>query len=252
MTEIKLYGESIPSPLHEQLIELLHHNFADELSLVARLTEDEREAIGTASHWSAKDIIAHVMGWKQRTTHMLALAARGQTPPAYDNEAELNTETFEHFRLMPWNALLEDAESAVDDLVTQVERFADEDLLQPDRFGWRNGRPLWQSIAGNGYEHPQEHLAHFYVARGDRLRADQMQERLASVRRALDETPHGRGASYYNLACYYALSERPQRALDLLRQAFALRPDLIAFSRSDTDLASLQVLPEYEALVKGS
>src|SRR5690242_4984261 len=110
MTEIKLYGESVPSPLREQLIELLHHNFADELALVARLSEAEREATGTASHWSAKDMLAHVSAWKQRVANMLSLAARGEQPPAYDKEEALNAETFECFRLMLWAEVLADAE----------------------------------------------------------------------------------------------------------------------------------------------
>ena len=68
------------------------------------------------------------------------------------------------------------------------------------------------------------------------------------MRRALDESPRGRGTALYNLACHYALTGRPERALDLLRQSFGLRSDLAAYSRTDGDLASLRSHPVYAAL----
>jgi hypothetical protein len=57
-----------------------------------------------------------------------------------------------------------------------------------------------------------------------------------------------RGEALYNLACFYAVSGQADRALALLPEALRLRPDLIEWSKEDTDLVSLHSLPGYQAL----
>jgi hypothetical protein len=34
----------------------------------------------------------------------------------------------------------------------------DEDLFDPNRFAWRRGSPLWDLVAGDTYEHYNEHM----------------------------------------------------------------------------------------------
>jgi hypothetical protein len=38
-----------------------------------------------------------------------------------------------------------------------IEGAAEEDLFDPKRFGWTNGQPFADWIAGDTYEHYQEH-----------------------------------------------------------------------------------------------
>jgi hypothetical protein len=38
-----------------------------------------------------------------------------------------------------------------------VEALTEEDLIDPQRFAWRKGDPLWHMVAGNTWEHYQEH-----------------------------------------------------------------------------------------------
>jgi hypothetical protein len=35
----------------------------------------------------------------------------------------------------------------------------EEELISPQRFAWTQGSPLWQLVAGDTYEHYQEHRA---------------------------------------------------------------------------------------------
>jgi hypothetical protein len=35
----------------------------------------------------------------------------------------------------------------------------EDDLMNPDRFAWSQGEPLWEAIAGDTYEHYHEHIA---------------------------------------------------------------------------------------------
>jgi hypothetical protein len=56
---------------------------------------------------------------------------------------------------------------------------------------------------------------------------------------------------HYNLACYYALAGAAGQAIEALRDALKLHPDLSGWSREDTDLNSLHGNPDYEQLYAG-
>jgi len=68
---------------------------------------------------------------------------------------------------------------------------------------------------------------------------------------ALDPASSWQGTVEYNLACFYALHNLPQAALDCLASAFAQNPDLIDWSKQDPDLDSLRSHPTFQALIEG-
>ena len=71
---------STKSQLH-QLVEESHQR---QLAQVDALTPAEREATGTPQHWSAKDILAHVLYWKERLAERLEAAKSSETMAAGD------------------------------------------------------------------------------------------------------------------------------------------------------------------------
>lgn len=58
------------------------------------------------------------------------------------------------------------------------------------------------------------------------------------------------GDTYLNLACAYVPMGKPRQALEALRKAFALAPDLVERSRAERKLAPLRNDPDYERLVQ--
>ena len=52
----------------------------------------------------------------------------------------------------------------------------------------------------------------------------------------------------YNLACFYATTGQPDKALPLLPEALRLRPDLVEWSKEDSDLDTLRDMPAFQAL----
>ena len=68
----------------------------------------------------------------------------------------------------------------------------------------------------------------------------------------LDESTSWQGQALYNLACFYALSGEKDKSLENLSKAFSLRPDMIEWSKEDTDLASLWDEPAFLALADQS
>jgi len=55
----------------------------------------------------------------------------------------------------------------------------------------------------------------------------------------------------YNLACCYALAGQAEKAMDALREALRLAPDLTEWSKQDPDLVSLRERPDYQSLYGG-
>jgi hypothetical protein len=51
-----------------------------------------------------------------------------------------------------------------------------------------------------------------------------------------------------DLACFYATTGQSDQALALLPKALRLQPDLVEWSREDSDLTSLHNLLAYQAL----
>jgi hypothetical protein len=59
-------------------IELLERTQAEEGALVAQVTPQESEQVGKVNDGSAKDMIAHLAGWKHRMADLLAALGRGE------------------------------------------------------------------------------------------------------------------------------------------------------------------------------
>ena len=87
-----------PNQLKEGLIDLLGRAQFDQRELLAALSDHERAAIGTADHWSVKDVVLHIAFWKNREVERLAAAARGETPLVLEHYEQVNARVFEEWR----------------------------------------------------------------------------------------------------------------------------------------------------------
>ena len=234
--------------MQAKLLNIIQRGYDDELVFVAALSDEERSAAGSLEQQTAKDLIAQIASWKQRIAIILNAARRDETLPTFDDEDVLNAQTFEANRDRNWLQVLADAERSETELMTRARESDEDKLTNPDYFVWRKGRPLWQPIAANAFAHPQTDLAEWYLKHGDLARATQIQEHLAEVRCHLDESPRSHGIAIYNLACFYASSGQQEKALALLPDALRLNPELVEWSKQDTDLDSLRGDPNFQAL----
>ena len=237
-----------PNQLKAAVIDLFGRAQADQRELLAALSDHERAAIGTADRWSVKDVVLHIAFWKNRQAERLAAAARGEAPVEPEHYEQVNARVFEEWRERPWQTVIDESERVFDALVAQVRAFDPDALADPPRYEWQNGRSLLSSLVGNGFWHPESHIAQCYIDRGDLPRATRMQEDLTEQLVQYGDQLAPRAEALYNLACFYALSGQADRALALLPEALRLQPDLVAWSKEDTDLISLHDLPAYHAL----
>ncbi len=235
-----------------KLVDLLQRAQEEERVFVAGLSDDERSATGAPERWSAKDVVAHLAEWRARTVASLAAARRGVPAPTYDDIDEANAEILQRYRDEPWEDVLRKSESAYSQLIEHVQAMTEDELADTQRLAQQNGRPLWRIIVGNDYSHPIAHLAQFYAERGDRGYATLLQETAAQLLASLGDSPRWQGTVIYNLACHYALIGEKEKAITKLSEAFQLYPDLVEWSKQDSDLVSIREEPAYRSLETGN
>ena len=234
--------------LQPKLLDVLKRAYDDEQAFVAELSAEERAAMGTLERWSAKDALAHIVTWKERLAQNIAAALRGETPTTVDDIDQANTEIFEANRGRSWADVLGDVEHAYHSLVEIVHTLGDDGLMDTQLLPSQNDRPLWRQIAGTGYTHSILHLAQYHTERGNVQRVAEYWQEAADRLMPLDDAPDWQGTNRYNLACGYALTGQPERAVAELRESLRLNPGLTEWSRQDSDLASLRDRPDYRAL----
>jgi len=232
------------------LLALLGRGRQEEHAVWDLFTEAEKAASETFEHWGLKDLVAHISEWKDRDASRLDAASQGVTPEEPTDFDQANTGIFEAHRHESWLQVVDFEARAFSHLVSSVKALSEEVLLDPQAYAWTEGRtPSWIA-AFTGYSHPQDHLSRFLVERGDIETAETIQLRIVEAMSSVDDSPSGRGANLYNLACFYALNGIADRAINNLSVSFPLRPDLVDWSKKDSDLDSLRGMAAFQALYR--
>jgi uncharacterized protein (TIGR03083 family) len=128
--------------------------------LLSQLSVEQINQPGAVGVWSVKDVLAHLAFWERYSVKMLRAIGRGETPEleADDATERSNASVVAQYYQRPLSGVIADWQQAREDLIEQLEHLADEDLHDPDRFPWSGGRTLLERIAGNSYDHEQEHI----------------------------------------------------------------------------------------------
>jgi tetratricopeptide (TPR) repeat protein len=227
------------------LIQLLDLAQSFRQQLLADFSSAEDKRSGTWEQWSLKDELAHVIAWQANALARMAALVHQETLPDFSEYERINRAVFDTQRDRSLAEIVADGDRAYADFVALILSLPADDLAQPARFSDQERHSLAEQIIGNGYEHPGWHYASFYVRHGDLAKATQLQQ--ASVA-AIADWPEQYGMARYNLACFYAVNGQTELALAELREALQLRPDLIEWSKQDSDLESLRAEPAYQAL----
>jgi hypothetical protein len=70
----------------------------------------------------------------------------------------LNAQFYQENKALPLDKVLTDFRTTHQHIMDIVQAMPEEDLMNPHRFVWSKGVPLWQAIAGDTYEHYREHI----------------------------------------------------------------------------------------------
>ena len=233
-----------------KLLTLLKLAYDEEQKLYTILDENERSSASKLGQWSAKDILAHIASWKERTVCDIMAALSGENPEDGGDLDRINAAIYEENKNKSWEDILIHLERVYKSSIECVRAVPHDKMIDSNTLSWQEGRPLWRIIAGNGYIHPVTHLAEYYFRRGDGNYAVKLHEQAADLTAELANSPDWLGVVKYNLACCYALSGQHKRAINELGESLKLNSDLMKWSREDPDLASIRRYGGYKSLYK--
>jgi tetratricopeptide (TPR) repeat protein len=244
--------DPIESETHRRLLVLLTRGQADQDTLAARLSPEERTARGELNAWSPKDHVAHNNFWRQDAVLSLQAALDGRSLPDMEATQTLNDRVFQEQRETPWEELVAETARLSTETAALTQRLSPDDLTQRDRYPWQHGErggSLERVILTNWYEHPAEHWADIYVSRDELERALEVRQTVVTtVGELFARDSMTYGYVIYNLGCFYARNGRSEQAIDAIREALPLVPSLVEHSKQDPDLDSLCALPAFQAL----
>jgi hypothetical protein len=129
-------------------------------SALALFDDDQLLAPSLHGGWSIKDLIAHIGFWEQHTASKFSALLRGVEPP---DEAvtldELNARVYAQNRHKPLAGVRLEEQAAYEHLLLLVDNAVEDDLFNPRRFAWTEGKPFAEWIENNLHGHYEEHQA---------------------------------------------------------------------------------------------
>lgn len=225
--------EPVEPDLRTALIGGLRAARSVEIAIFEALDPASRDAPAPDGGWSTKDVQAHLSAWRRLQTARLSARREGREEPVGPaGETDEANAIFHAERAgWTWATVVADADSATEALISEVGAASDEVLGEGRIVG---------TILGNGPEHDLAHLPAIAAT----VHLDELVTNLAS----LVEASIGQGEwpvratafARYNLACFYALRGKLDRARPLLRQALLTEPELRALAPVDDDLIALR------------
>ena len=117
-------------------------------ALLTQIGESRMEQPGVAGHWTIKDIVAHLTGWRRRTVGRLVAQQRGDPEPAppwpahLQSDDEINGWIYEQNRTRPLQEVLADSRQTFQQLVAALDGFSEQQLADPNTFVWTEGQPV--------------------------------------------------------------------------------------------------------------
>jgi len=131
---------------------------------LAPLDEAQMTTSGVNGTWSIKDNIAHIVTWQRILLDRLHAVARDETPTSYGSDQtdedidKLNEQFYQQSKSRQLADVLADFRTTYAQIEEAVQSTSEEDLIDPQRFPWAKGVPLWRYVAGDTYEHYLEHI----------------------------------------------------------------------------------------------
>lgn len=234
--------------LRNRLMKLLEKGSELEKVFFESLSEDEIAASGTFEEWSASDVLGHCAFWVQDTAVNMEKIRSGEEPKWIEDYNAKNKDIFNGAKDSDLETARAAFSKAVLNLQEEAHQLTEEQLEDTSYLGLEEQRPAWHHILGSGYLHILMHLADYWIKHGRGELVREAYREMEDLVLPLDDDPIWQGTVIYNRACMEALTGDTERALNSLKRAFDLRPDLIEWAKQDGDLVSLHGTPAYNQL----
>jgi hypothetical protein len=143
-----------------ELLNGLQEEYQQWKALLDQIDPARMDQPGVTGHWSIKDIVAHLSGWRRRTVARLQAAQRREPepPPPWpahlQTDDEINAWIYETNHERPVREVLDESHQVFQQLLAAMEGLPDEVIMDPGRhLPWLEGQPL---SAGQFFAHFHE------------------------------------------------------------------------------------------------
>ena len=215
--------------------------------LVAACIDEPADPEG---RWHAKDQLAHLAWWRGLSARVVAWASTGGEPPvrpAGDTDEVPNAAIYAETKDLPAADIKRSAEDSWSALTAALEASTEADLAKPHPH--HPEAQVWEVVPGLG-GHLGVHLMFWFLDNGDPERAEAAAKWEYEFECSLLPAGEKRAEADYNLACFYARVGRVDEAVPLLRSSLRFRPALVAWARTDPDLAGIRDHAEVARLLE--
>ena len=190
--------------LREAMAGLLSFAAAEEQTLLAATALGGDGDRGGPDKWAAAPLVAHNNQFKDQQAERIRAIASGQVPPAYAEVDHSAAEVYQGYSAQPPARVMADCRRISAELIDGTWALPEQDLLDPARHPWLNGRMLWLQIFVRGWWHPTGHLGDYHLAHGQPERAVALQAHALAAARYLRAPALAAGLAGYSLACAQA------------------------------------------------
>lgn len=153
-----------------ELLKRVHERHAEMEGLLASLSAEQMTVPELDAGWSVKDSLAHLAAWENLAVDWIGQYRRGETPKYWaegflvgDGNTEeqmnrFNAHLFEQNKHRALDEVLEHFRSTFLRVVETIESLSESKIFDPNHFPARKSRPLITLVAGDSYEHYDEHI----------------------------------------------------------------------------------------------
>jgi hypothetical protein len=239
--------------LRAVVVGLIAFAAAEEEMLLASAASDIADA-GDERRWAAVPTVAHNTEFKAQQAERITAVLTDCTPPVFGEIDHRSPAVYGRYAASTALAAAGESRQVTAALLDGVAALGDDDLVDPARHPWLNGRPLWLQLIVRGFWHPTGHVADYYLGHHQQGRAVALQEHMLAATRYLDAPDQVSGMAAYSLACAQAVAGSAEDAEDAVRtlaEAIALNPDLRVNADRDPDLQRLRDTGRLAAILTG-
>ncbi|GCE19736.1 ClbS/DfsB family four-helix bundle protein [Dictyobacter kobayashii] len=142
-----------------ELLRRMQDGYEQFTALLATLSEEQLTTPHVNGKWSIKDNIAHLSAWQKRVIAVLAAIHNKETtlpnPTPGLSEDEINELYYQANKERSLSDIQNEFATVYQQIKGAVELLSEEELNMPLP-QWKD-QPVWPNIAGNTFEHYQEH-----------------------------------------------------------------------------------------------
>jgi hypothetical protein len=144
----------------QELLSKIETAHSEWQSLIAEVDQARLSEPGVTGDWSVKDLVAHVSSWQQRVLDRMDADTTGAPIEFAGRDLEeINVALYDRNRDRPLDDVLSEAEETYSRFMERVRGLSEQQLFEPGQFSFTKENPVYLWIAGDTFEHYDEHSA---------------------------------------------------------------------------------------------